>query len=68
MAGNLENPQFTHMLYLNGKMFFSSNSSYGGIFPIWLPAGTYTLSEICAQGAGYYVKGSISAIEYNEVP
>jgi hypothetical protein len=68
MAGNIEYPGFTHMLYLNGKMFFASNSSYGGIFPIWLPAGTYTLSAICAQGASNYTNGSISAIEYNEVP
>jgi len=68
MAGNFNYPSHTFMLYLNGKLFFASSSSNGGSFPIWLPAGTYTLSGICAQGPGPVLNGAISAIEYNEVP
>ena len=42
------------------------------IFPIWLPSGSYTLSISCASCYGSngpsVLKGSISAIKYNEVP
>ena len=66
MAGNINYSSYTFNLFLDGKPI--SGSTYSSNYPIWLPPGTYTLSGTCAQTAGLYMKGAISAIEYNEVP
>ena len=63
------------MILINGKIIFQSsmnlNSPYYSqpILPMWLPAGTYTLSiksSFLSNGNEYV--GAFSAIEFNVVP
>ena len=58
-------------MYLDNQLIYQTGLA-NKIFPIWLPSGSYTLSLFCvscngSSGPGN-LKGSISAIEYNEVP
>lgn len=63
------------MILINGKIIFQSSMNLNypyfsqPILPMWLPAGTYTLSiksSFLTNGAEYL--GAFSAIEFNVVP
>jgi hypothetical protein len=48
--------------------YTSTNAKVETNFPVWLPAGTYTLKLFDFSGSGlsstYYVKGFVTAIEF----
>ncbi|CAN5290168.1 hypothetical protein BH09BAC1_BH09BAC1_02610 [soil metagenome] len=59
---------------LDNKNLTYSNTStptyWASVFPLWLPAGTYTLKLVYPNSptVGNKMNGSISAIEFNIVP
>lgn len=62
-------------ILLNGRILYEAgyvtgNSLYSTpILPMWLPAGTYTLSiKSSSLGNGVVANGTFSAIEFNVVP
>ncbi len=61
-------------ILIDGRVIWEAYSSSSTIFytptlPMWLPAGSYTLSmRTSATSNGYQYVGSVTAIEFNIVP
>jgi len=59
----------SHLSIGNQLLFSHSNAQ---VFyhspPIWLPAGTYSISIYNSSGGAYIFKTNISAIEFNIIP